>query len=838
MGKRARVVVGVAVTMALASATLSLGQGTASSSPPQPADPAGIAGQRLAADSEGALTLDRGRDGRVVFAGAGKGSVDNPAVNAGLGVEAAASAHLTRYGPAFGTAGSTFDVVRTTHTVSGQDVVRYAQSIDGVPVIGGDVVVSLRPDRQLGSMLGSLTPRASVGDPAVNLAAAQRAAIRAAAKALHVAPATLTATSQGRWIFDPAIFGAAAPQGAHTVWRMVVDGGVGVRRLVLIDDRTGGVRLNLDDLQHADRVVCDRNNVRAAAEPCAAPFARTEGSGPSGVPEVNSAFELSGEVSDYYDQIGGIDLTDLLGITVSGVKKLASTVRFCYPVSNPNTNCPLNNAFWDGTQMYYGDGYAGADDVVGHEMTHGVIDHNSELFYWGQSGAINESIADIMGEILDHRYVSVGDSAGDWRLGEDLPIGAIRDLETPGDFGQPDRMTSPDYTADLNYGDAGGVHTNSGVGNKTAYLISQGGTFNGQSVTGIDTEAGLTKTATLYLDVIQSLTSGSDYADLARVLEQSCADLVGTHGFTSADCTAVHTATLATELRTTPTQAPQPPSATAPCPAGTTKRVLFDSETGTPATKFVAGSTWTRVPDGLIQPNATSGRTSWFSYDPSTITTSALVTRTGLALPKGQQSYLWFQHWRLLDYFNGTYFDGGTVEIDDVATAGGAVSAAGLPWVNGPTQPITAIANKVGFGGDSFGWIASRVNLSSYAGKTIKPRFTMHTDSTVEYYGWFLDDVRVYTCDLPKVSNTKKPTIAGTAKVGKKLTARPGTWKPAGVHFTYRWLRNGKAIARATARTYVLKAADRGKRISVKVTGTKAGYRAASALSARTPKVK
>ena len=53
--------------------------------------------------------------------------------------------------------------------------------------------------------------------------------------------------------------------------------------------------------------------------------------------------------------------------------------------------------------MFYGDSFAVADDVVGHEMTHGIIDQYSELFYWGQSGAMNESIADIMGEVVDHR---------------------------------------------------------------------------------------------------------------------------------------------------------------------------------------------------------------------------------------------------------------------------------------------------------------------------------------------------------------------------------------------------------------------------------------------------
>ena len=65
-------------------------------------------------------------------------------------------------------------------------------------------------------------------------------------------------------------------------------------------------------------------------------------------------------------------------------------------------------------------------------MTHGVISHNADLFYWGQSGAINESLADIMGEIIDHRHPSPGDSPHSWALGEDLPIGAVRSMKNPG----------------------------------------------------------------------------------------------------------------------------------------------------------------------------------------------------------------------------------------------------------------------------------------------------------------------------------------------------------------------------------------------------------------------
>ena len=83
-----------------------------------------------------------------------------------------------------------------------------------------------------------------------------------------------------------------------------------------------------------------------------------------------------------------------------------------------------------------------------------------------------------------------------------------------------------------------------------------------------------------------------------------------------------------------------------------------------------------------------------------------------------------------------------------------------------------------------------------------------------------------------------KPTISGTAKVGKKLTAKPGTWKPSGVKRSYRWLRNGKSISGATKSTYTLKKADVGKKISVKVTGKKSGYTTKTVSSKATAAVK
>ena len=136
------------------------------------------------------------------------------------------------------------------------------------------------------------------------------------------------------------------------------------------------------------------------------------------------------------------------------------------------------NAFWDGDQMAYGDGYAIGDDVTGHELTHGVTEFSSGLLYFFQSGAINEAMSDIFGEYVDQTTPSLGNDAAGvrWLIGEDIPIGAIRNMANPPAFGDPDRMGSPNYAEDPFFDDQGGVHTNSGVANKAAFLITDGGT--------------------------------------------------------------------------------------------------------------------------------------------------------------------------------------------------------------------------------------------------------------------------------------------------------------------------------------------------------------------------
>lgn len=750
---------------ALVAVTALVGGGVAvwpaAQAAPEPGNP-GIT--RLRAEATAGLKIERDPDGDASFVGTSAGnSIVNPAVSAASGVRAAARAHLARYGAALGVASDAeMSPIRSRRSVSGQDVVRFQQEVDSAPVLGGQVVVSLREDRQLSSMLATVSRVRSLPAATISEASARTTAVRAAARAAGAEG--LTTTSEGRAVWDPTLFDAAVgtPQG---VWSFEIGDGIAVRRTVLVDDTSGRVLVNRDLIEHVDRVVCDQGNVPGDATACTSGFARVEGGPASGVDDVNDAFVHAGSVSTAYQQLGGIDLTSLIGIDVGGVNKLASTVRYCPP--DAPVPCEYPNAFWNGAQMYYGDSYAGADDVVGHEMTHGVVDHFSELFYWGQSGAINESMADIMGEIVDHR-AGLQPRDADWLLGEDLPGAPIRDMKNPPAFGDPDRMTSPNYMADLGYADNGGVHVNSGVGNKTAYLISQGGSFNGQSIVGIDgADTGLTKTGQLYVDALTKLTSGSRYVDLAAVLEQSCADFVtsGESGFTSADCTSIANSVLATELRTTPTNAPQPPEALRSCPTGTTMRELFNSESGAPATSFtVSGGLWNYGVSPDFGPNATSGRESWLGFNPDPLTygdpaASSLTMARGITVPPGQQTFLHFQQWRLFEWTPRpapTFYDGGTVEIN-------GADAATLPWTNGPQQTLSGApwTGRRAFAGDSFGYTSSQLDLSSFGGHTVRPQFTVRGDEGGSYIGWWLDDIVVYTCDPPP--SAPAPTVAPTA---------------------------------------------------------------------------
>lgn len=121
---------------------------------------------------------------------------------------------------------------------------------------------------------------------------------------------------------------------------------------------------------------------------------------------------------------------------------------------------PFNAVFRrDSQDTVYGPGMATLD-VVTHEWTHGVTQNDAGLEYWHLSGAVNESISDVMAAAIDNN---------NWTIGEGSATGILRDLADPGQYGQPAHTDELVVTC----GDSGGVHTNSGVPNHAYYLMAQ-----------------------------------------------------------------------------------------------------------------------------------------------------------------------------------------------------------------------------------------------------------------------------------------------------------------------------------------------------------------------------
>ncbi|MHB9014211.1 MAG: M4 family metallopeptidase [Ignavibacteriaceae bacterium] len=140
---------------------------------------------------------------------------------------------------------------------------------------------------------------------------------------------------------------------------------------------------------------------------------------------------------------------------------------------------PMENAFWGGTVMCYGDGgtifkpLAGGLDVAAHEMTHGVTQHTSNLEYQDQSGALNESMSDVFGKLVDTTSWEIGSTVvKDLQI---FPTGALRDMSNPHNGGNPgdacwQPANMPEYVNTTQ--DNGGVHVNSGIPNYAFYFVA------------------------------------------------------------------------------------------------------------------------------------------------------------------------------------------------------------------------------------------------------------------------------------------------------------------------------------------------------------------------------
>jgi Zn-dependent metalloprotease len=208
---------------------------------------------------------------------------------------------------------------------------------------------------------------------------------------------------------------------------------------------------------------------------------RNEGDGPTGDAAADEAYDGSGATYHLYQDVYARDSIDGQGLN------LLSTVHY---------GQGYDNAFWNGSQMVYGDGdedlpeaqrlfnrFTIAIDIMGHELTHGVTQYEAKLVYYEQPGALNESMSDVFGSLVKQHQLGQASTDADWIIGEGLFTAnvhgvGIRSMKDPGTaYDDPTLGKDPqpghmnDYK-NVDY-DNGGVHINSGIPNRAFYITAR-----------------------------------------------------------------------------------------------------------------------------------------------------------------------------------------------------------------------------------------------------------------------------------------------------------------------------------------------------------------------------
>ena len=281
----------------------------------------------------------------------------------------------------------------------------------------------------------------------------------------------------------------------------------------------------------AGRAVYDCNH--QWSQPPAFVLKRGEGDPVTGDAAVDAAYTTAGAVRDYYKNKLGRNSIDNLGLN---------------QVHNVHRGTNYMNAFWDGSQMFYGDGdgtifvnFTKDPDVIGHELTHGVTQYTAGLQYFSQSGALNESFSDVFGTVIQQAINGQTADDADWLIGN-LIMGptlfgeALRSMKAPGTAydnplmgkdPQPDHM-SHYYTGPA---DNQGVHINSGIPNRVFYLVAS--------------DIGTDKAALIWYNTLQRLWPTAVFSDFAGVVVLAARLLVN-----SGDVPQGTTQTVRSALRT------------------------------------------------------------------------------------------------------------------------------------------------------------------------------------------------------------------------------------------------------------------------------------------------
>ena len=719
---------------------------------------------------------------------------DKPANQNGAG-RAAALRFFDQYGTQFGIrdAGTELQWMKVETDLLGQAHTTFQQVFKGIEVYTGVLKVH---QLATGEVLGAngrfydIKPTMSV-TPTVDAKSAEAAMRRDIPEGTHAALESIKLV-----IVDPGWYGDPIGGGPRLAYQVILNdigrNALGFREAAFIDAQSG----ELLDKWSLLEALLDRQIYDGGAAPALpGTLARAEGASPTGTADIDKAYDYAGDFYNYLQRGFNRDSINNAGFSL------------VLTVNSTAANCP--NAFFNGAQAAFCAGVV-TDDVVAHELTHGLTGFTAGLIYQNQSGQLNESFSDVFGECVDlfnGNVSAIGAPSGipwpnaspsgsdldlpnnargvcsprpthpdgvRWLVGEGSSAfgGAIRDMFDPTCRNHPDRANSVFETCSAS--DSGGVHSGSGVPNHAFMLTTDGGTFNGRTISGI----GLIKSgAVWYRALTVYLTPGSDFKDAYDAFNQAATDLVGSTPrdprtglpssapFTGSDAAQVNLALLATEMNTDGLCGQTNnvlDDATIPPECANATVIFSDTFEGTTLNWQVANSapptpynwvlTSTPLPFGRL------GKAAFCEDravgDCNTVDESATHTMTSVPIvvpSTAQHPMLAFTH----SLGSEGSFDGGRVEISIGTGAFLPVPRTAIefnpyngtlkPASIGNTDPLAGQDVWTGIGGH---WGRTIIDLSSMGviGTSMRIRFTFGKDGCTGGPGWYVDDLSVYNC--------------------------------------------------------------------------------------------
>ncbi|HVE72875.1 MAG TPA: M4 family metallopeptidase [Thermoanaerobaculia bacterium] len=411
-----------------------------------------------------------------------------------------------------------FEAIGSTKDNFGHTHVRLQQRLRGLPVYGAEYLVHADGNGKVYAINGRFAPdRDLPRNPSINgWSALERAASQAGAV-------------NGRWnnVKAELVYVATEKGSAYLAWRGTIEyvNEEGEQVDILYADATSGDLVLRAPQIHRARNRATYNGNSTSTLPGTLVLTETGGSTTDSV--ISTAHAHAATSYDYYMSVHSRDSFNNAGAQIK------TTVHH---------QLNYNNAFWNGSQLVYGDGdgsqfspLGNALDVGAHELSHAVTTYSANLTYSYESGALNEGTSDIMAAAVE-AWKDGAVSADTWKVGEDVT--------TPGTAGDALRyMNDPiadgssyDYypTRYTGSGDYGGVHLNSGIANLAFKLWVTGGThprgkttvnvpaLNATAMTSINMGAKI-----WYRALTVYMTSSTNFQGARTATAQAATDLYG-----------------------------------------------------------------------------------------------------------------------------------------------------------------------------------------------------------------------------------------------------------------------------------------------------------------------